>query len=136
MKREKSNAVNSLEELLIILKKYFPKCTKRIDDLNDTRHQSYTKYDFKVCLLTQILAFCSNYQSMNKIGRACNSEIVFQNINNILKTNYVELSHKDTLINIISGIRFEGLEDIQTNIIKTLIRSKMLINIDFMASFI
>ena len=126
MRRELKNAVNPLEELLIIMKQYFPKLTQWIDNLTDKRNQSYTKYDFKVCLLTQILAFCSSYQSMNKIGRDFNSDIVIENINNILKTNYIELPHKDTLINIISEIKFEELEKIQTNIIRTLIRSKML----------
>ena len=126
MRRELKNAVNPLEELLIIIKQYFPKLTNWIDELTDTRHQSYITYDFKICLLTQILAFCSSYQSMNKIGRDFNSDIVIQNINNILKTNYIELPHKDTLINVISEIKFEELEKIQTNIIKTLTRSKML----------
>ena len=126
MRRELKNAVNPLEELLIIMKQYFPKLTSWIDKLTDTRHQSYVTYDFKICLLTQILAFCSSYQSMNKIGRDFNSDIVIDNINNILKTNYIELPHKDTLINVISEIKFEELEKIQTKIIKTLIRSKML----------
>ena len=126
MRRELKNAVNPLEELLIIIKQYFPKLTDWIDNLTDTRHQSYITYDFKICLLTQILAFCSSYQSMNKIGRDFNSDIVIDNINNILKTNYIELPHKDTLINVISEIKFEELEQIQTNIIKTLIRSKIL----------
>ena len=126
MRRERKNAVNPLEELLIIIKQYFPNLTKWIDSLTDTRHQSYITYDFKICLLTQILAFCSSYQSMNKIGRDFNSDIVINNINNILKTNYVELPHKDTLINVISEIKYEELEKIQTNIIRTLIRSKLL----------
>ena len=126
MRRERKNAVNPLEELLIIMKQYFPKLTSWIENLTDTRHQSYITYDFKICLLTQILAFCSSYQSMNRIGRDFNSDIVIKNINNILKTNYVELPHKDTLINVISEIKFEELEQIQTKIIKTLIRSKML----------
>ena len=126
MRRELKNSVNPLEELLIIIKQYFPKLTQWIDNLTDTRHQSYITYDFKICLLTQILAFCSSYQSMNKIGRDFNSDIVIDNINNILKTNYIELPHKDTLINVISEIKFEELEHIQTNIIKTLIRSKIL----------
>lgn len=125
MIRERKNAVNPLEELLIIIKQYFPKLNNWIDNLTDTRNQSYVTYDFKICLLTQILAFCSSYQSMNSIGRDFNSDIVVSNINNILKTNYVELPHKDTLINIISSIKFEEMEHIQTNIIKTLIRSKM-----------
>lgn len=126
MKRELKSAVNPLEELLIIIKQYFPKLTYWIDNLTDTRNQSYITYDIKICLLTQILAFCSSYQSMNKIGRDFNSDIVINNINQILNTNYIELPHKDTLINVISEIKFEELEKIQTNIIRTLIRSKML----------
>lgn len=126
MRRELKQAVNPLEELLIIIKQYFPKLTTWIDNLTDTRNKSYVKYDFKICLLTQVLAFCSSYQSMNKIGRDFNSDIVINNINNTLKTNYAELPHKDTLINIISSMKFEDLEKIQTNIIKNLIRSKML----------
>ena len=126
MRRERKNAVNPLEELLIIMKQYFPKLINWIDNLTDTRHQSYITYDFKICLLTQILAFCSSYQSMNKIGRDFNSDIVINNINNILKTNYLELPHKDTLINVISEINHKELENIQTNIIRTLIRSKLL----------
>lgn len=126
MRREIREAVNPLEELLIIIREYFPKLTNWIDNLTDNRNQSYIKYDLKVCLLTQILAFCSSYQSMNKIGRDFNSDIVIANINHILKTNYIELPHKDTLINVISDIKFEDLEKIQSNIIKTLIRSKML----------
>lgn len=126
MRRELKNAVNPLEELLIIIKQYFPKLLKWIDDLTDTRHQSYITYDLKVCLLTQILAFCCGYQSMNKIGRDFNSDEAIHNINHILKTNYIELPHKDTLINVIKEIKHSELEKIQTNIIKTLIRSKML----------
>ncbi len=126
MKRELKNAVNPLEELLIIIKQYLPDLTKWIDNLTDSRNHSYVKYDLKVCLLTQILAFCSGYQSMNSIGRDFNSDVVINNINYILKSNYVELPHKDTLINVISEIKHTELEKIQTNIIKTLIRSKML----------
>lgn len=126
MRRDSKKNVNPLEELLIIIKQYFPKLTDWIDNLTDSRNQSYVTYDLKICLLTQILAFCSSYQSMNKIGRDFNSDIVIENINNILKTDYEELPHKDTLINIISSIKFEEMEKIQTNIIKTLIRSKML----------
>ena len=49
---------------------------------------------------------------MNKIGRDFNSDIVINNINHILKSNYIELPHKDTLINVISSINFEELEEI------------------------
>ena len=60
MRRELKNKVNPLEELLIIIKQYFPKLIDWIDNLTDSRNQSYVTYDLKICLLTQILAFCSS----------------------------------------------------------------------------
>lgn len=124
-RRKLKKEVNPLEELLVIIKQYFPKLVDWVDDLTDVRNQSYITYDLKICLLTQILAFCSSYQSMNAIGRDFNSDIVIENINKIFKTNYIELPHKDTLINVFSTIKFEELEGIQSKIIRTLIRSKM-----------
>ena len=52
MKRELRHTVNPLEELLIIMKQYFPKLTNWIDNLTDSRHQPYVTYDLKICLLT------------------------------------------------------------------------------------
>ena len=44
MKRELKNAVNPLDELLIIIKQYFPKFYHWLDNLTDTRNQSYIRY--------------------------------------------------------------------------------------------
>jgi hypothetical protein len=126
MKRELKNAVNPLEELLIIIKQYFPKFYNWLDSLTDTRNKSYITYDIKVCVLTRILALCSGIQSMNQIGRDFNTEETLININNILNENYIELPHKDTLTNVINELQFSELEKIQTDMIKILIRSKML----------
>lgn len=126
MKRELKKAVNPLEELLIIIKQYFPKFYTWIDNLTDTRNQSYITYDLKVCIISQILALCSGIQSMNKLGRDFNTDETLDNINSILKSNYVELPHKDTIISVVSEIKHSELEKIQTNMIKLLIRSKML----------
>lgn len=126
MKRELKKAVNPLEELLVIIKQYFPKFYDWIDNLTDTRNQSYITYDLKICIVSQILALCSGIQSMNRLGRDFNSDETLKNINEILKSNYIELPHKDTIINIISEIKHIELEKIQTNMIKLLIRSKML----------
>lgn len=125
MIRERKNAVNPLEELLIIIKQYFPNFYNMLDNLTDTRNKSYITYDLKVCIMSQILAFCSGINSMNKLGRDFNSSETLNNINNILNSNYIELPHKDTIINVICEIKYSELEKIQTDMIKTLIRSKM-----------
>ena len=126
MKRELKKAVNPLEELLIISKQHFPKLLYMLDNLTDTRNQSYVTYSIKICVLTRILALCSGIQSMNQINRDFNTEETIQNINNILNENYVELPHKDTLTNVVNELSFTELEEIQTYMIKTLIRSKTL----------
>lgn len=126
MKRELKNAVNPLEELLIILKQYFPKFYDLLDNLTDNRNHSYITYDVKICIITKLLSLCSGIRSMNDLGRKFNTYETINNINNILNSNYIELPHKDTIINVIKELKFSDLEFIQTYMIKTLIRSKML----------
>lgn len=126
MRRELKKAVNPLEELLIIIKQYFPRFYDLLNKLTDTRNQSYITYDLKICLIVRILALCSGIQSMNGIGTDFNTDETIENINKILNENYIELPHKDTLTNVVNELNFEELENIQTYMIKTLIRSKML----------
>lgn len=123
--REQKNNVNPLEELLIIIKQYFPDFYNWLDNLKDVRNQSYITYDIKVCILTRILALCSGINSMNEINKSFNADQTLSNINNILNKHYIELPHKDTLTNVINMLQFKDLEDIQTKMISSLIRSKM-----------
>ena len=124
--RNLRKAVNPLEELLIICKQYFPKLYNMLDNLKDTRVQSYVTYSVKICVLVRILALCSGIQSMNQINRDFNTDETIDNINNILNECYVELPHKDTLTNVINELSFAELEEIQTYMIKVLIRNKVL----------
>lgn len=124
MRRELKKAVNPLEELLIIIKQYFPKFYSMLENLTDTRNQSYITYNLKVCLLVRILALCSGIQSMNGIGKDFNTDETIENINNILNENYIELPYKNTLTNVVNELKFEELENVQTYMIRALIRSK------------
>ena len=126
IKRELKKSVNPLEELLIIIKQYFPNFYNLLDNLTDNRNQSYVTYDIKVCILTRILALCSGIDSMNGINKYFNTDEALTNINNILNEHYIELPHKDTLTNVIIELNHSELENIQTYMIKSLIRSKML----------
>ena len=126
VRRELKKAVNPLEELLIIIRQYFPKFYDWLEKLTDIRNQSYVTYDVKVCLVVRILALCSGIQSMNGINEHFNTDETIRNINNILRENYVELPHKDTIQLVINELKYEELEKIQAKMIRTLIRSKML----------
>ena len=78
-----------------------------------------------------------NSSSINKLEDLCNKKMgvlsddmssvnyYLSNINNILNEHYIELPHKDTLTNVINMLQFKYLEDIQTKMIYSLIRSKM-----------
>lgn len=44
MRRELKQTFNPLEELLIIIKQYFPKLTSWIDNLTDSRNQFRKKF--------------------------------------------------------------------------------------------
>ncbi len=125
MKRELKKAVNPLEELLIIIGQYFPKFYKWLETLTDNRNQSYITYDIKICIIVRILALCSGIQSMNGINKDFNTDETLENINKILNEHYIELPHKDTITNVINELNFAELENIQTHMIKSLIRSKM-----------
>ena len=135
MKRDKKKAVNALEELLIIINQYFPKFYEWLNNLTDTRNQSYITYKVKTCLMVRILALCCGIQSMNGINDDFNTDQTIANINNILKENYVELPHKDTIQLVINELNHSELEEIQTKIIKKLIRSKMLDKYRYNGSF-
>lgn len=126
IRREMKKSVNPLEELLIVVKQNFPKLYVWLDNLTDVRNQSYITYDVKTCITTEILALCCGIQSMNGVSRDFNTDETIENINNILKANYIEIPHKDTIINVVKELKHSELENIQTNIIKTLIRSKTL----------
>ena len=89
MRRELRKAVNPLEELLIIIKQYFPKFYELLDNLTDTRNQSYITYDLKICLIVRILSLCCGIQSMNGIGRDFNTDETIENINCFLIENYI-----------------------------------------------
>lgn len=84
MKRDLKKTVNPLEQLLIIIKQYFPNFYNWLDNLTDTRNQSYISYDIKICVLIRILALCSGIQSMNSIGRDFNTDETIFNINKII----------------------------------------------------
>ena len=126
MIRDRRKNINPLNELLIIINQYFPNFYNWLDSLTDCRNKSYVTYDVKVCLVVRILALCTGIQSMNAISRDFNNDETIENINKILKENYVELPHKDTIQLVINELNYNELENIQTKIARILIRSKML----------
>jgi len=124
--RERKKSVNVLEEIMIIINQYFPYLKNDFKNLTDIRNKCYTTYELDIALLTKILALTSGIQSQKGITDNFNTDEAISNFNNILNTNYEELPHHNTLDDIIKNLSYDELEVIQTKMIKTLIKGKLL----------
>lgn len=126
MIRERKNAVNELEELIIIIKQHFPKFYNWINLITDKRQKGKISYSMKCIIMVRILALCCGIKSMNEITIKFNTDETIENINLILSEANIELPHRDTIVNVLKELNVKDLEKLNTKIIKTLIRSKLL----------
>lgn len=126
MKRELLESTNILEELMIIINQYFPYLNDKFLGLRDVRNKKKITYEMNTCLFTKLLALCSGINSMKGITDNLNTKEAIINMNNILNTEHIHMPHHDTLDDIIKTLSFEELETIQTRMINTLIKGKML----------
>ena len=124
MKRELLENTNILEELMIIINQYFPYLNDKFSGLYDKRKK--ITYEMNICLFTKLFALCSGINSMKAITDNFNTKMAISNMNNIFNTEHKHLPHHDTLDDIIKTLTYEELEDIQTSMIKTLIKGKIL----------
>ena len=56
-KRELLKDKNFLNELLKIIKKYFPQLTSMFSSLTDKRHKSYITYEMRTIIMTRLLCY-------------------------------------------------------------------------------
>lgn len=125
-KREKAKEINLLEEVVNIIKQYFPELLSKFEKLTDVRNQSYVTYKMKVIFMVRLMALMCEIKSMNEISREFNTEEAIQNIANICGLELDEIPHHDTINNVFENIEISELEQIIKYINTKLIRSKML----------
>ena len=125
-RREKAKEINLLEEVVTIIRQYFPELLARFDGLTDVRNQSYVKYQMKVIFMVRLMALMCEIKSMNEISRDFNTEETIQNIAQICGLELDEIPHHDTINNVFETVQVPELEQIIKYIITRLMRSKML----------
>ncbi len=125
-RREKVKEINLLEEVVNIIRQYFPELLTKFEKLTDVRNQSYVMYKMKVIFLVRLMALMCEIKSMNEISREFNTEETIQNIAKICGLNLDEIPHHDTINNVFETVEITELEQIVKYIITRLIRSKML----------
>lgn len=125
-KREKVKEINLLDEVVGIIRQYFPKLLDMFQELTDVRNQSYVTYEMKVIFMVRLMALMCEIKSMNGISSEFNTDETIKNIAQICGTELEEIPHHDTINNVFETIEISELEQIIKYIITRLIRSKML----------
>ena len=66
---------NLIEELMKIIKKYFPMLIPMLSNLTDKRHKSYITYNMKTIIMTRLFALICGITTMNGINNKFNKLI-------------------------------------------------------------
>ena len=124
-KRKIKKEINIFEDVVNIIKQYFPQLTQKLEELTDARHQSYVEYKMSVITVTRLLGLLCGIKSMRETTEKFNTEETITNISKLLEIDLEELPHYDTINNVFEKIDIKQLRKIQKYMVNRLIRSKM-----------
>ena len=124
-KRKIKKEIEIFSDVVKIVKQYFPELSKKLNELTDTRHQSYVEYQMSVITMTRLLGLLCGIKSMRETTEKLDTEETIKNIGNILEIKLEEIPHYDTINNVFEKINIEELRKIQKYMVNRLIRSKM-----------
>ena len=125
-KREKKSELNILNDLVTIVKQYFPELIDKFNSLTDLRNQSYVKYKMKVIFIVRLLGLMCEIKSMHGMTRELNTKESIENIAQICDLELEEIPHCDTINDVFEKIRIEEIEKIRKYMVNKLIRGKIL----------
>ena len=130
MSREQDRIKKKLEKNPIIecnkiQQKFYPELFKRFTEVKDPRHQSYIEYSIKTMLGTLYYKCIGGISSMQEMTRKFNDESVVKNLYAFVgdkKQDY--LPHGVTINELLVKLNPEELENIQKDIVYSMIRRK------------
>ena len=125
-KREKKSELNILNDLVTIVKQYFPELINKFDGLTDLRNQSYVKYKMKVIFIVRLLGLMCEIKSMHGMTRELNTKESIENIAQICGLELEEIPHCDTINDVFEKVKVEEIEKIRKYMISKLIRGKII----------
>lgn len=124
-KRKLKKEINIFLDVVRIIKQYFPQLIQKLNELTDTRHQSYVEYQMSVITVIRILGLLCGMKSMRETTGKLNTEETIKNINSLLGIDLEEIPHYDTINNVFEKLNINELRKIQKYMVNRLIRSKM-----------
>lgn len=73
-RRSKSKKINVLEELVTIMKQYFPQLINKFEGLTDKRNQSYVKYKMKVIFIVRLMGLMCEIKAFKRLAKKIKQE--------------------------------------------------------------
>ena len=125
-RREKKYEINILNNIVTIMKQYFPELINQFNGLTDVRNQSYVKYEMKVIFIVRLMGLMCEIKSMQGLTRELNTKESIKNIAQICWSELEEIPHCDTINDVFENVKIEELEKIRKYMINKMIRNKML----------
>ena len=125
-KRTKKRELNILNDLVTVIKQYFPELIKKFNELTDIRKQSYVKYQMKVIFIVRLMGLMCEIKSMQGMTRELNTEEAIENIAQICGLELKEIPHCDTINDVFEEVKVEEIEKIRKYMITKLIRGKII----------
>ena len=125
-KRKKFKEINVLNEVVSIMKSYFPELIEKFNNLTDMRHQSYVTYQMKVIFMVRLLGLMCEIKSMHEMTSELNTEEAIENIAKICGLELEEIPHCDTINNVFEQVEVSEIEEIRKYMIVRLIRGKII----------
>lgn len=125
-KRNKKSELNILNDLVTVIKQYFPELIKKFNGLTDLRNQSYVKYQMKVIFIVRLMGLMCEMKSMQGMTRELNTEDAIRNIAQICGLELDEIPHCDTINDVFEKVKVEEIEKIRKYMITKLIRGKII----------
>ena len=125
-KREKKREINILNNLVTVIRQYFPELIKQFNGITDVRNQSYVKYEMKVIFIVRLMGLMCEIKSMQGMTRELNTKETIENIAKICGLKLDEIPHCDTINDVFEKVKVEDIEKIRKYMIAKLIRGKII----------
>ena len=118
---------NLFEEIIKIIKKYFPELNKIVSELTDRRSKSYITYNIKTIIYTRLFALICGITTMTGISDTENFDTkkTINNLAKICNQNLKEIPDWQTIQDVIEQLDIEEIRNIRRYMVKALIHSKM-----------
>lgn len=82
-RRNKNKELKILDNVITIIKQYFPELIEKFEGLTDIRHQSYIKYQMKVIFIVRLMGLMCEIKTMHGLTREFNTDEAIKNIEQV-----------------------------------------------------